>query len=320
MKLKTWIALILLPLSCYAGETWVKNERCEELLNEVNPETHWDCDNQCTCCDHIVGCCVRALPGGPPLMPPFLADPRKVGMSAGWRFRDHAIDPHNTGPVSFGDYAGLVRFCNVMGCGGALDIGIEGAVWAVFRHCAETSPMVNADYYVAIPVTYAINCWAFRFRLFHISSHLGDEFLIMNPGFDRRNPSSEYVDLFAQYRPNCDFRVYGGIGWIARNDPTYEFHRFYSEYGAEYYLPFFRWCIPNSRVLGRVFTAAHFRSREDNHFKFDGTFTVGYEWARCFCDYKRIRLYFEYHNGFSLEGQFNRLPTDYTALIAYYGY
>lgn len=276
--------------------------------------------------------CVTALPASGPLMPPFLADPRKVGMSAGWRLydqvikhvgNDHGYGPDcpsdNSGPVSFGDYAGLVRFCNPFCRGGLLDIGIEGNVWAIFQQTRESAPLVNADYYVAIPITYAYKCWAFRLRFFHISSHLGDEFLMENVGFDRRNPSSEFVDFFVSWVPNCDTRLYAGAGIIARRDETFPYRRLYLEYGFDFYFPF-RWYLPKSCVLGRPFTGAYFRSREDNHYKFDGTFVFGYEWSRLYCDYKKVRLYMEYHNGFSLEGQFSRQRTDYVTFVAYYGY
>lgn len=293
-----------------------------------------------TCCDDACQCecaprkmSIYGLPCTGPLVPPFLADPRKVGMSAGWRVWDSAIKfvgnddgwgpdcpSDHSGPVSFGDYAGLIRFCNPFCREGALEIGIEGNVWAIFQQTRESAPLVNADYYVAIPISYVYKCWAFRMRLYHISSHLGDEFLCNNIGYDRRNPSSEYIDLFATWRPNCDFRLFGGVGIIARRDETFPHRRIYLEYGFDYYFPVaqYYWC--KSKVLGRAFLGTYFRNREDNNYEFDGTFVYGYEWARCFCDYKRIRIFLEYHNGFSLEGQFSRLPTSYATFVVYYGY
>lgn len=292
------------------------------------------------CCDQEE-CCpkarcrrgIRALPASGPLMPPFLANPRKVGMSAGWRLHDRVIKyaginggygpdcPSNSsGPVSFGDYAGLIRFCNPFCKGGILDIGIEGNVWAIFQQTRESAPLVNADYYVAIPITYAYKNWAFRLRLYHISSHLGDEFLVDNPGFHRRNPSSEFIDFFVSWVPNCDTRLFFGIGAIARSDDTFPCKPLFLNYGFDYYFPFLRWYIKNSGVLGRLFTGAFFRTIEDNDYKFDGTFVLGYEWSRLYCDYKKVRLYMEYHDGFSLEGQFSRKRTDYVSFVAYYGY
>ena len=276
---------------------------------------------------------IYALPASGPLMKPFLADPRKVGMSAGWRIWDTGIKfvgvkngfgpdcpSDHAGPVSFGDYAGLIRFCNPFCHNGVLDIGIEGNVWAIFQHTRESAPLVNADYYVAIPITYAWRSWAFRLRLYHISSHLGDEFLCNNIGFDRRNPSSEYIDFFTSWCPNSNFRLFGGLGIIARRDETFPHRRLYLEYGFDYYFPFANsyWC--KSRVLGRPFFATYLRTREDNDYKFDGTFVYGYEWTRLFCDYKKIMIYLEYHNGFSLEGQFSRIPTSYAAFVVFYGY
>ncbi|NGX58137.1 MAG: hypothetical protein K940chlam3_01042 [Chlamydiae bacterium] len=276
---------------------------------------------------------ISALPACGPLMPPFLADPRKIGMSAGWRVHDQAIKhvgvndgfgpdcpSDHSGPVSFGDYAGLIRFCNPFCRGGILDIGIEGNVWAIFQHTRESAPLINADYYVAIPITYAYRCWAFRVRLYHISSHLGDEFLCNNLGFDRRNPSSEYIDFFMSWVPNCDIRIFGGAGFIVRRDETFQHRRLYFEYGFDYYFPVARWFIPKSCVLGRPFLGAYIRNREDNDYKFDGTFVYGYEWSRLYCDYKKIRVFMEYHTGYSLEGQFSRLRTEYAAFVVYYGY
>lgn len=304
---------IFLLAAALAPVFGVVGEECS-VLNEV----------ECSCCgdncDHLFGCCVYALPGCPPMMTPFIADPRKVGMSAEWRWGEEAIDKRGSGAVSFGDYIGLARWCNPFGWGGALDIGLEGDVWAVFQQTRETAPLVNADYYIAIPVTYGYCNWAFRFRIFHISSHIGDEYLIENPDFVRKNPSSEYLDFFVQWRPSCDFRLYGGVGVIARSDNSFYYRRFYAEYGLEWYLPWFRWWMPRSQVLGRTFTGAHFRTREDNNFEFDGTVVFGYEWSRTYCDFKKIRVYLEYHNGYCLEGQFNRFKDEYVGIAAYYGY
>lgn len=300
--------------------------RAEEDCCENYPFKQW-------CCTPCAEKGFFGLPATGPLMQPFLADPRKVGMSAGWRMWDRAIrhvgnengfgpdEPSkHSGPVSFGDYIGLMRFCNPWCRGGVLDIGLEGNVWAIFQHTRESAPLVNADYYVAIPISYAWKCWVFRVRLYHISSHLGDEFLVNNVGFDRLNPSSEYIDFFAQWRPNRDFRIFGGIGIIARRDETFPHRRIYYEYGFDYYFPVAQCYYPRSQVLGRFFLGSYFRNREDNDYQFDGTFVYGYEWSRLYCDYKKIRLFVEYHNGFSLEGQFSRLPTEYAALVAFYGY
>lgn len=88
--------------------------------------------------------------------------------------------------------------------GGDMEFGVEGAVWAVFAPLDESSPLIDADYYVGFPLVYAFDNWQFRLRGYHVSTHLGDEFLLNHPGFDRRNPSAEYLDawLLLFWRPD----------------------------------------------------------------------------------------------------------------------
>src|SRR2546427_11837849 len=41
-----------------------------------------------------------------------------------------------------------------------------------------TNDLINTDYLVGLPLTYRHGSWATRFRLYHQSSHLGDEYLL----------------------------------------------------------------------------------------------------------------------------------------------
>lgn len=60
------------------------------------------------------------LPEDPPLFRQFVADPRQVTYSVGWRFNDDALC-RNTIPVSFGDYFGLYRW--------HCACGLTAAIW-----------------------------------------------------------------------------------------------------------------------------------------------------------------------------------------------
>ena len=127
-------------------------------------------DTSCdSCCESIVRpqyedpdlqtyepCCSGGIwmPDDPPLFRPFMADPRQVCYSVGWRFDDDAL-VQNVIPVSFGDSFAVYRWCNVGPWNGQLQIDLEGALWAVFDPCYESAPLMNADYYVGVPITYA---------------------------------------------------------------------------------------------------------------------------------------------------------------------
>jgi hypothetical protein len=175
------------------------------------------CADPCNVCSRYhdnalqtIECCDSGgiwLPEDPPLFRPFMADPREVCYSVGWRFNDNALTK-NIIDVSFGDSLAIYRWCDVWPLHGQLQFEIEGAVWAIFDPCQESAPLINADYYVGFPLSYAIDRWQFRLRPFHISSHIGDEFLLNHPGFDRRNASNEYVDFFVSFDMTPEIRFY----------------------------------------------------------------------------------------------------------------
>ena len=81
------------------------------------------------------------LPEEPPLFRPFIADPRQVTYSVGWRFNDNAATK-NVIDVSFGDTFAIYRWCDVGPWHGELQIDLEGALWAIFDPCYESAPLL----------------------------------------------------------------------------------------------------------------------------------------------------------------------------------
>lgn len=264
-------------------------------------------------------CCGVWMPEDPPLFRPFVADPHAVTFSAGWRLNDQVL-VKNVIDVSYGQNFPAYRWVDVWPWGGQLQVELEGAVWAVFDPLHDSSPLMNADYYVAIPITYAIGSWAFRLRGYHISSHVGDEFLLNHPEFDRRNPSAEYLDFYASYYPTDDIRIYGGIGAVVAQDKSYPFGRFYAEAGLEFHLTQLGYINENQQLFGRPFFGMDFRYQtiQDKHI--NQTYVLGYEWGKL-CGLQRLfRIFIEYHDGYSYEGQFSRYPTNYFSIRTSYGF
>ena len=64
------------------------------------------------------------------------------------------------------------------------------------------------DYRVGLPLTYGFGPHRFRFGYYHISSHLGDEFLIKNPGYNRLNFYRDALLLGYSYYATPDLRLY----------------------------------------------------------------------------------------------------------------
>ena len=255
---------------------------------------------------------------------PIIANPRQVTYSIGYRQDDKIFEiGKHAVPVSLGDDFPIYRWIDV-GHHGDLQISIESGIWAVFNmnppkpRINSGTALVNTDFYVGAPLTYAFDAWSFRFRAYHISSHLGDEFLVNNPGFVRVNPSYEAIDFFASYQLLGSLRVYAGTGAIVHSDPSFRMKPFYLEYGGEY--RFLGSKFHKQKLYGTLFLGAHFRTYQYLHYDFDGTFVAGYEFSKLQGIGRKFRVFVEYHKGFSLEGQFMKERTSYWSYLLSYGF
>ncbi len=253
---------------------------------------------------------------------PLVASPRQVVNSIGYRGGDRVMGK-KAGAVSLGDVFPLFRWIDVFPWHGDLQFDIESGIWSVFNFdphpdIAGGTELVNTDFYVGLPFTYAVNKWSWRFRVYHISSHLGDEFMVNHPGFDRKNPSFEAFDAYMSYQAYGWWRLYVGPGVILHSDKSFPMKYWYVEYGTE--MRFWGTKMYYHRLYGTFFTGAHFRTWQRLKADFDGTFVFGYEWSKLQGVGRKIRLFAQYHKGFSLEGQFFRDRTQYGAILFSYGF
>lgn len=303
------VELLCEDSECCSGGECSDIDKLGEPLREILA-----CANNTSPCDRISGIW---LPQSTVLFAPLIADPRQVTNSAALRFNDSVIGKH-VGAVSFGDDFGIYRWRDIFYFHGDLEFDIEAGIFAVFDLDHTSACMVNTDFFVAAMFSYAFDCWSFRFRLWHLSSHLGDEFLLAHPGFDRRNLSDEGVDLFASYQMNRYLRLYAGIGDIVARDKSFPEQPIYFEGGAEIKA---YGCRDNfNRLYLQPFFAMHFRSWQEHDFGLDQTYALGMEWSKIQGVGKRFRLFLEYHTGFCKEGQFVKKRSSYSAIKATYGF
>lgn len=249
------------------------------------------------------------------LFAPLVADPRQPVNSAALRFGDKVCGDI-CAAVSLGDDFPVFRWINVMH--GDLQIGIEAGIWSVFNYSHiphrpkhETCELVNTDYLVGIPLTFAMDQWSFRFRIYHISSHLGDEFLCNHDDeVDRRkNPSFEAIDLFTSYQFSSGLRGYVGPGVVFHSDQSFPIKPMYIEYGFE--LRILGSKFDYHRLYGTPFFAVHFENWQQRHWDLDMTFKLGYELSKLQGVGRKMRVYVDYHHGYSYEGQFFNKRTQY---------
>lgn len=254
---------------------------------------------------------------------PLIADPRAATYSVGWRSGDKVCGNKCIG-VSLGDDFAIYRWLDLFFAGLDMQVGIEAGIWSVFN--MDPNPniakgwgeLVNTDFYVGIPITFAYGPWSFRLRGYHISSHLGDEYMVDHPHVKRLNPSVEAIDIFASYQATEAIRLYVGPGAYVHSDPTFKWKPFYIEYGTEArFLGSKFYC---QKLYGTFFIALLWRNLEQLDYNFDGTYRFGYEFSKLQGIGRKFRGYIGYHQGYSLEGQFSKMRTHYFEYNINYGF
>lgn len=114
---------------------------------------------------------------------------------------------------ALGGRAGIARYGNTSSIHPeGWQIDVEGA--AFVRLLPEDERDVQAvDFRAGVPLTYRQGRFQWKFGYYHISSHLGDEFLLKNPGFNRLNYSRDALVMGVGYFPGEAWRVYAEVGW-----------------------------------------------------------------------------------------------------------
>lgn len=253
---------------------------------------------------------------------PLIADPREPMYSLTYRWNDRVLGK-NAIAFSIGDTFPIYRWRDVFPAHGDLEIDIAACVWAVFDMDVpvninqEVSELVTTDYMLAIPLAYAFDRWSFRLRFYHVSSHLGDEFMFYNPTVRRLNPSMEAVDFYTSYQVTDGIRVYGGPGWVMHSDDTFPLDPFYIEYGTE--IRGFGRKYFYHQLYGTAFIAANVTQWQTNSWRPSFNGLLGYEWSKLKNVGRKIRVYLQYYNGYS-EGQFFKETTSYGAVGFSYGF
>lgn len=245
--------------------------------------------------------------------PTMLGDPRIVGYSVGYRSYDKIFKTPSL-PVSIGDKFTIYQFqCFA---NDRVYLGLEANVWSLFEARAKSLSLLNADYYVALPITYLNDRFSIRLRLSHQSSHLGDEFILEKKDVKRLNPSQEALDLFTSYSVTDSFMVFGGVGKVFRCDEHYRIKPYYFVAALNYQINELKVHLGNLEATPYI--GYYCNVSQDNHWKMDNTLTIGYQCDKLYGH--KMRLYLEGRDGFSDDGQFSKKRVQYVSLKLLYGY
>jgi hypothetical protein len=194
-----------------------------------------------------------------------------------------------------GGRAGLLRY----GTGGGIfpqgwQLDIEAAA-LVRLTLDQVRDFETADYRVGVPLTYGIDQWQFKFAVYHLSSHLGDEFAIAHPGslLNRINYVRDEILLGASYYAEPAWRLYSEIGYAFNTDGGAE--PWEIQFGTELAAP------GPTGPRGTPFFAINVHLREEVDFGGDISSQLGWLWRGNSGQVSRVGLH--YFNGKSSQYQ-----------------
>ena len=240
-----------------------------------------------------------------------LADPRWPHFSAA--FQRYLGDDRfaEMASVSFGETIPFYR--GDVPLGGHWEVGLQAGVFAIFDMKSDSHDLVNADYFVGAAGAYAVGPFQALARVFHQSSHLGDEFLIRNRP-DRINLTYEAVDLKLSYHfLERALRVYGGGGYLFDQDPA-SLEPWIVGGGVEVRkrLSFLPGVTPVAAV--------NVQARQETRWNPEISVRAGVQFDRAQILGRRLLVMLEYFHGNSPNGQFFRKEIDYLGIGAHFYY
>jgi hypothetical protein len=152
---------------------------------------------------------------------PLLADPkapRSFLSSLRGEF-PRVTHARNVASIGVGDSVSFFRF-NPGDPGDGVQLALDAAVFAQFDLGTRSADLLNADYQVGFPLTFRVGSFSGRVRVYHQSSHLGDELLahatteITNEGLSYEAVASI---LSAELGP---LRLYAGGDYLFHRTPS----------------------------------------------------------------------------------------------------
>ncbi|WP_372719323.1 DUF1207 domain-containing protein [Immundisolibacter sp.] len=241
----------------------------------------------------------------PELFRPALADPKEPRFFVSPRHYDTDTDKLWLVEVGYG--ADFPVYGRIDEAGNGWNIGISGGLFGLFNLEGDSFDLINADYTVGMPLAWRQGRTSGRLRLYHQSSHLGDEFLL-TAAPERINLSFESLEALVAY-DLTPFRVYGGGEVLVHREPA-DLDRLMAHAGAEYFGDSQARLLPGLR--GRPFIGLDLKSFAEHDWSVDGSLKLGMQFDAPHTDHY-LRLMVEGYRGYSPHGQF------YSDRISYIG-
>ena len=187
---------------------------------------------------------------------------------------------------------------------------LEGAVMT--RLDLQNSEDVESmDYRFGTDITAAEGPWGMRLGYYHISSHVGDEYIERNPLFERINYVTESFVIALSYSPTASTRYYGEFANSFRTSGGAR--RYQYQTGFEY--------TPIAKVpsRGAPYAAINVHLREAVDYDAATTLQVGWGWQGQSSG-RRLRVGLQYGQGPTSQYEFFQRREEYLGCGVWFDY
>jgi hypothetical protein len=188
------------------------------------------------------------------------------------------------------------------------ELQFEAAALARIWPTKESWPLISTDYRVGTPIVYAYGPWQFKTGYYHISAHLGDEYMGLVPGYPRINYIRDALMLAVGYYYTEDLRLYAEADYAFEFDGGARPWEF--QFGADW-SPAVRGGAPFAAVYGNL--------RQELDFGGFFVFQIGWQW-RGGPAMHTFRVGVEYVNGASTQYEFYNLYEQRVGFGIWYDY
>ena len=192
---------------------------------------------------------------------------------------------------SLGGHVGILRYGTQDPAwpeGWQLDV--DGAALPRLDCCRD---MISTDFRIGFPLTHREGPWEFKFGYYHLSSHLGDMYMLLHPDAVRLSYVREQFVLGAAYRPIPDLRFYAEANYAFRESgcQPWEF-----QFGIDY-SP-----VQPNGFYGAPFAAINSKIEEDLNYSGNVSVEAGWQWRGP--TGHTFRLGLDCFDGFDFQRQF----------------
>lgn len=180
----------------------------------------------------------------------------------------HERDRYALWDATLGGRIGLLRYGNTNPINPeGFQVDVEGS-GQVRLDIQDNVDVQGVDFRGGVPLTYGVGAHRFKFGYYHLSSHVGDEFLLDNPGYPRLNFARDVLILGYSYYWTQNLRLYAETGWA-----------FYSDVSEPWEFQFGLDWAPTqpTGIYGAPFFAINTHLREE--LDFGGNLAVETGWA-----------------------------------------